>query len=170
VVTEKPSDALRSSNEPAVSEEIDPGYAAQASSSGREQKAKQRTTSPTTAGAAHQESSPHAARSPRALEAAVHAGRSDSKAVDAGSGYVSAAAEEARTVAAAVGGFKDYRELWGNRAAAGFAGQQSELKSRLSRKEAEAALQRLTANATQDLDEVRQMRKLVDECRDEESF
>lgn len=79
---------------------------------------------------------------------------------------ISAAAAEAKVAVAAVGGFRDYRELWGKRAAAGFAGKQSDLKSRLSRNEAEAALQRLANNThAQNLDEVRQMRKLVDEVR-----
>lgn len=79
---------------------------------------------------------------------------------------ISVAAAEAKAAVAAAGGFRDYRELWGKRAAAGFAGKQSDLKSRLSRNEAEAALQRLANNThAQNLDEVRQMRKLVDEFR-----
>eukprot|EP00933_Yihiella_yeosuensis_P012391 TRINITY_DN12093_c0_g1_i1.p1 TRINITY_DN12093_c0_g1~~TRINITY_DN12093_c0_g1_i1.p1 ORF type:complete len:417 (+),score=108.23 TRINITY_DN12093_c0_g1_i1:21-1271(+) len=86
-----------------------------------------------------------------------------------GGGYPSenSAVAEARAAVAAAGTFRDYREIWGKRAATGFAGQQSDLKSRLSRKEAEAALQRLaTANSTnQDLDEVRRMRKLVNEMQ-----
>eukprot|EP00931_Biecheleriopsis_adriatica_P061881 TRINITY_DN37232_c0_g1_i1.p1 TRINITY_DN37232_c0_g1~~TRINITY_DN37232_c0_g1_i1.p1 ORF type:complete len:432 (+),score=103.01 TRINITY_DN37232_c0_g1_i1:46-1296(+) len=84
-------------------------------------------------------------------------------------GYLSSAAAEAKAAAAASGSFQDFREIWGSRAATGFAGKQSDLKSRLSRKEAEAALQRLANATNHDLDEVRQMRKLVNEYRDADS-
>mmetsp|Transcript_50891 Transcript_50891/g.95197 ORF Transcript_50891/g.95197 Transcript_50891/m.95197 type:complete len:253 (-) Transcript_50891:19-777(-) len=64
--------------------------------------------------------------------------------------------------------FQQNRDMWSKRAN-GFAGQQSELKSRVSRREAEALLQRLAANAAlgQDLDEVRRLRKLVDDRSDQ---
>lgn len=75
-------------------------------------------------------------------------------------------AAEARALINAAGGFKDFRELWGKRASPaspGFTGKPSEqLKKGLSKNEAEAALQRLvTASGTTGLDEVRQMRKLI---------
>ncbi|CAE8590820.1 unnamed protein product, partial [Polarella glacialis] len=67
--------------------------------------------------------------------------------------HLSASAAEAKRAAFAAGAFRDYREIWGKRASTGFAGKQSDLKSRLSRKEAEAALQRLTAATGSNLDE-----------------
>jgi len=76
----------------------------------------------------------------------------------------SAAVEEARVVVASAGGFKDFREVWGSRASTGFAGKQSDLlKSKRSKSEAEAALQRLVAGGCQDYDEIRNMRKLINE-------
>ncbi|CAJ1460053.1 unnamed protein product [Effrenium voratum] len=65
----------------------------------------------------------------------------------------------------AQGSFKARQDFWG-RKAAGYAGQQSDLKSRISRREAEAMLQRLTSNS-KDLDEVRRLRKLVDSRRED---
>lgn len=60
--------------------------------------------------------------------------------------------------------FKENRDVF-SKHSNGFAGQQSDLKSRVSRREAEALLQRLTAGPAlgQDLDEVRRLRKLVDD-------
>jgi len=60
--------------------------------------------------------------------------------------------------------FKENRDFF-SKHSNGFAGQQSDLKSRVSRREAEALLQRLTASPAlgQDLDEVRRLRKLVDD-------
>jgi len=59
---------------------------------------------------------------------------------------------------------EDARDVRGLRTSNGFAGKQSDLlKSRRSKSEAEAALQRLVAGGCQDYDEIRNMRKLLNE-------
>lgn len=79
------------------------------------------------------------------------------------------AAAEARKLLAATGSFRDNLEMWGKRDSETFAGKQIEqLKSKCSTKEVEAVLQR-PITACQDFDEIRKMRKLLNERSQPES-
>mmetsp|Transcript_48829 Transcript_48829/g.139748 ORF Transcript_48829/g.139748 Transcript_48829/m.139748 type:complete len:514 (-) Transcript_48829:32-1573(-) len=78
------------------------------------------------------------------------------------------AAQEAAVVAAANRGFQENLQLWGKRASETAAGKQMEqLRSRCSTKEVEAVLQR-PISACQDYDELRRMRKLLNDQRGQE--
>jgi hypothetical protein len=66
------------------------------------------------------------------------------------------------------GKLRDLSEFWGKHSA-GYAGQIVDGKKSLSQGEAQVMLQRLlSAGTTVDFDEVRRLRKLTDECGDDQ--